>query len=279
MKLFRNRTVLGILCIVVSLVICFGITPLYNKGLSQKETIVRVSRAVKEGEQLTRSVLKEVEVGSYNLPDNVFRSMEEVEGMYTTANLVVDDYILDTKVSAEPAAENKYLYSLTGEKQAISITIDSFAQGLSGKLESGDIVSVIAPNYQGRGETVTPAEPQYVEVIAVTAKSGYDANTGEETEEKELPSTVSLLVKPEQGRVLARLESEGEIHLSLVFRGEDSKARKFIEAQDAVVEELKKASEGAEAEGQDGSQGSSGQNNGSKSVGEIMEEHSGRIGG
>lgn len=275
MKLFRNRTVLGILCIVVSLIICFGITPLYNEGLSRKETIVRVSRAVKEGDQLTRFVLKEVEVGSYNLPDNVFRSMNEVEGMYATADLAVDDYILSTKVSAEPAAENKYLYNLTGEKQAISITISSFAQGLSGKLESGDIVSVIAPNYLGSGETVTPVELQYVEVIAVTANSGYDANTGERTEDKELPSTVSLLVKPEQAKVLARLEAEGEIHLSLVFRGEENRARKFIEAQDAVLEELKKASEEAEAE----SQGSSNQEGGAKSTGEIMAEHNERTGG
>lgn len=30
MKLFKNRTVLGIFCIAVSLIICFAITPLVN---------------------------------------------------------------------------------------------------------------------------------------------------------------------------------------------------------------------------------------------------------
>lgn len=142
------------------------------------------------------------------------------------------------KVADEPAAENKYLYNLNGEKQAISITISSFAEGLSGKLKSGDIVSVIAPDYLGSGETVIPAELKYVEVIAVTAKSGYDANTQEQEEEKELPSTVTVLVRPEQSRLLARLEAEGEIHLSLVYRGDSQKAAQFIEAQDLVLEEL-----------------------------------------
>lgn len=52
----------------------------------------------------------------------------------------------------------------------------------------------------------------------MTAKSGYDANTQEQEEEKELPSTVTVLVRPEQSRLLARLEAEGEIHLSLVYR-------------------------------------------------------------
>ena len=39
MKLFKNRTVLGIFCIAVSLIICFAITPLVNAGLSKKVTI------------------------------------------------------------------------------------------------------------------------------------------------------------------------------------------------------------------------------------------------
>lgn len=241
MKLFKNRTVLGILCIAVSLIICFAITPLVNAGLSKKVTIVRFNRQVNEGEEITRSMVDEVEVGNHNLPENVIRNIADVEGKYLTATVYAGDYILTDKISDEPAAENKYLYSLNGEKQAISITINTFAEGLSGKLKSGDIVSVIAPDYLGSGETIIPAELKFVEVIAVTAKSGYDTNIGEQMteEEKELPSTVTVLVRPEQSRLLARLEAEGEIHLSLVFRGEADKASEFIKAQDQVLDEMK----------------------------------------
>ena len=238
MKLLKNRTVLGVLCIAVSLLICFAVTPLVNAGLSQKTTIVRFVKDVKAGEEIKKGMLQEVEVGGYNLPENVLRSITEAEGKYLTADVYAGDYIVAEKVADEPAAENKYLYNLNGEKQAISITISSFAEGLSGKLKSGDIVSVIAPDYLGSGETVIPAELKYVEVIAVTAKSGYDANTQEQEEEKELPSTVTVLVRPEQSRLLARLEAEGEIHLSLVYRGDSQKAAQFIEAQDLVLEEL-----------------------------------------
>lgn len=249
MKIFKNRMVLGITCIVVSLIICFAITPLINMGLSKKATVVRMRQDVKEGEQLTVSMLEEVEVGNYNLPGNVYRSISDVEGMYLTADMYTGDYIFPGKVSTDAGLENTYLYSLTGEKQAISITIDKFAQGLSGKLKSGDIVSVIAPNYQNSRETVIPQELRYVEVIAVTANSGYDANVeeGNDEEEKELPSTVTLLVKPEQAMILAELEEEGTIHLELVYRGVPESATKFIEAQDLILEELKAAEE-AEAE-------------------------------
>ena len=251
MKLFKNRTVLGIFCIAVSLLICFAITPLVNAGLSKKVAIVRFNQMVQEGEQITKNMVDVVEVGNHNLPENVVRNLADVEGKYLTATVYAGDYILTDKISEEPSAENKYLYNLNGEKQAMSITINTFAEGLCGKLKSGDIVSVIAPDYLGSGETVIPAELKYVEVIAVTAKSGYDANTEEqrtEEEEKELPSTVTILVRPEQSRLLARLEAEGEIHLSLVFRGEAEKASEFIEAQDQVLDEMK-AEEEADTQG------------------------------
>lgn len=211
MKLFKNRTVLGIFCIAVSLLICFAATPLVNAGLSKKATIVRFVKPVKEGEEIKRNMLQEVEVGGYNLPENVIRNIADAEGKYLKADVCVGDYLVAEKVSVEPAAENKYLYSLTGEKQAMSITISSFAEGLSGKLKSGDIVSVIAPDYLGSGETVIPEELRFVEIIAVTAKSGSDANTKEQAgDAKELPSTVTVLVRPEQSRLLARLEAEGK---------------------------------------------------------------------
>ena len=177
MKIFRNRTVVGVLCILLSLVICFGVTPLFTRSASEKATVVRVTAEIHEGDEITASMVQTVEVGAYNLPAGVLTDKNEVIGKYATAELAAGDYVLASKLSTEPAAENGYLYNLDGSKQAISVTIKSFATGLSGKLKSGDIVSVIVADYNGRGETVIPAELQYVEVISVTAASGYDANT------------------------------------------------------------------------------------------------------
>ena len=240
MSVFKNRTVIGVICIVVALLICFGITPLFNKSISQKEEIVRVAKAVSTGEQITADMVQSVEVGSYNLPDNVFHDTASVVGKYAVTDLAVGDYILPAKLSDSPAAENAYLYNLDGTKQAVSVTIKSFATGLSGKLQSGDIVSAIVADYKESGETVAPPELQYVEIISVTASTGYDANTGEANMEdkKDLPSTVTFLVLPEQARVLAGLEQDAKIHLALVYRGTQEVAAKFITAQDALIEEL-----------------------------------------
>lgn len=241
MSFIKNRTVLGIICIVLSLLICFALTPLFNQSVSQKTSIVRVVKDIKSGSEITKDMVQTVEVGGYNLPENVVHQSDSVIGKYAKADLFPGDYILTNKLSDVPAAENTYLYSLTGEKQAISVSIKNFAQGLSGKLMSGDVVSVIAPDYKKQGSTVIPPELNYVEVIGVTASTGYDTDTGEASEnedEKELPSTVTLLVSPEQAKLLAELEADGKLHLSLVYRGSKVNAAKFTELQDQVIEKL-----------------------------------------
>lgn len=241
MNFLKNRTVIGVICIMLSLVICFGVTPFFNQGISQKIKIVRVIQEIKIGDEITPEMVKTVEVGGYNLPEDVVKNTEAILGKFASKDMVPGDYIISSKIADEPAAENAYLYSLNGEKQALSVSVKSFATGLSGKLISGDIVSIIAPDFKMQGVTLIPPELAFVEVIAVTAGSGYDANTSEqskEAEEKELPSTVTLLVTPEQGKILAMLEAEGKLHLALVYRGDQASAAEFIATQKAVLVEL-----------------------------------------
>lgn len=242
MKFLKNRTVLGIVCIVLALIICFAITPLFNASKSSTMRIIRIINDLKIGQEITSKDIEMVEVGAYNMPSDVMQKSEDVVGKYVAMEMLKGEYVLPTKISDTPASENAYLYGLTGEKRAISITIPSFAGGLSGKLISVDIVSIIAVDYKEKGETVVPEELQYVEVIAVTDSKGNDDETvtvkpdGEE--EVELPETVTLLVTPVQANILAELEAEGEIHVALVYRGTTENAQKFIAAQEKLLEEL-----------------------------------------
>lgn len=250
MKLLKNRTVLGVVCIALSLIICFAITPLFNAAKENTTEIVRMKKDVKIGQEITEKDVEIVEVGAYNLPADVLKKSEDVVGKYVFSELLAGEYVLPEKISDTPASENAYLYNLTGEKRAISVTIPSFAGGLSGKLISGDIVSVIAVDFRESGETLVPDELQYVEVIAVTDKEGYDENevvvTADGEEEPDLPETVTLLVTPAQANILAELEADGEIHLSLVYRGTADNAQKFISAQEKLLNELAEAEKAEE---------------------------------
>ena len=246
MKFLKNRTVLGAVCIVLSLLICFALTPLFNQSVSRKTTVVRVVKDIQSGEQITKDMIQTVEVGGYNLPETVMKKADSVVGKYAKADLAPGDYVLSAKLSDAPAAENAYLSSLNGAKGAISVSIKNLAEGLSGKLAAGDIVSVIAPDYKKQGSTVIPPELTYVEVIGVTASSGNDTDqtktesgkSDSKDEEKQLPATVTFLATSDQAKILAELESEGSIHLSLVYRGSKDKADEFLATQDKLLDAL-----------------------------------------
>jgi pilus assembly protein CpaB len=250
-KLLKNRTLIGALCIFLSLVICFGLTPLFNSAMTAQTEIARVKSEIKKGELITADKLETVKVGSYNLPSDVLKRTSEISGKYALADLQKGDYVLSTKLSATPLAEFEYLSTLDGSKQAMSVTIKSFAAGLSGKLEAGDIVTLIAADYGDRRETTMPPELQYMYVLAVTTEKGvdkeYTGNSKPEDDEQELPSTLTVLVCPTQAKLLADLENKGKLHVTLVYRGSKEQAQKFLDVQDKYIAGLQKGS-GTQAE-------------------------------
>lgn len=243
-NILRNRTILGLISIVMALIICFGLTPLFNKAIQEKVDIVRVTKDIKKGDLITKDLIQTMSVGGYNLPNEVIKNQENVIGKYALADFCKGDYILSTKLSNEPLTEHVYLYNLDGTKRAISITIKSFAAGLSGKLEQGDIVSIIASDYGEFRKTMIPNELQYVQVLAVTASSGQDRTYQEaKDEDEELPSTVTLLVNQEQAKLLAELEEKSKIHVALVYRGDPETSKKFLEEQDKVFQKKQEEQE------------------------------------
>ena len=149
-RTFGNRTIIGIVCIVAALAICFGIAPLINRVNDGKTEIVRICR-----------------------------------------------------------------------------TIGSFAQGLSGKLETGDIISVIVYS-QKDGLAFTPGELQYIRVITSTTAQGVDkADRTDNTQ----PVTVTLLVNQEQAELLAQYEKSASMHFALEYRGDAATAQKYLDRQ------------------------------------------------
>lgn len=61
-------------------VICFGVTRFFNKAVSQKTEIVRVTKEIKVGGEITADMVQITEVGGYGLPENVIRQTETVVG-------------------------------------------------------------------------------------------------------------------------------------------------------------------------------------------------------
>jgi pilus assembly protein CpaB len=219
---------------------------MYNSAITAKTEVIRVSANILKGEEITKDMLQVVEIGEYNLPDTVIRDEEAIIGKYANSDIYKGDYLIADKLSDGPLVNYAYLYDFDGSERAISVTIKTFAAGLSGKLEPGDIVTVMVSDYGERKETITPIELQYVQVLAVTASSGLDTEEYVPSEEdnyvedeKELPSTITLKVNADQAKLLADLEIKGKIHAVFVYRGSEESCDEFLDEQEQVLAEIR----------------------------------------
>lgn len=239
-NILKNRTILGIASILLSLIICFGLTPLFNNAIGAKTNVVRVSENITKGELITAKKIQTVEVGGFNMPNEVLKNTDNIIGKYAKADFYKGDYVLNSKISELPLTNYDYLNEFNGTERAISVSIKSFAAGLSGKLEPGDIVSILVSDFGELKETVSPVELQYVQVLAVTAGTGLDTDEYEKNneaieEDKELPSTLTLKVSADQAELLAELETKGKIHAVFVYRGSKENTVKFLEEQANIL--------------------------------------------
>ena len=228
-KAMGNRTVIGIICLAVALIMCFGIAPLVNTISNGRATVVRMINTLPQGSYITSHDIEVVEVGSHNLPAGVLTKAEEVVGTYCTTDLYKGDYLFSQKITTDQKSATDILGGLDGDKKVISVTIDSFAQGLSGKLETGDIVSVIVYNSK-EGRAYTPPELHYLRVVTSTTSKGIDkADVTDNTQ----PVTVTFVTNKEQAELLALLEQTASIHFALEYRGDAATAQKYLDEQAA----------------------------------------------
>lgn len=235
----KNRTIVGIVCIMLALVVTFAVAPLVNKLSDSRTDIVRLKNDIVQGHMIQESDIEVVTVGSTGLPTNIITKKEAVVGKFAACDLKANTDLLQSMISDKSDSADDVFHTLDGKKQAISITISSFAGGLSGKLENGDIVSLVIFENETNEATI-PGGLTYVKVITTTTAEGFDKDelTPNEDGTYELPTTLTLLVNPTQAKMLVEYENRGVIHADLVYRGDSKTAQKFLDAQDLYFEML-----------------------------------------
>ena len=95
----RNRTILGIVCIFLSLLITFGFSPLINRLLGGDMTVIRLSRDVRQGEEITADCTESVKVKKSTVPSGIIITAKELKGKYALSDLYAGDYLKKEKLS------------------------------------------------------------------------------------------------------------------------------------------------------------------------------------
>lgn len=234
--MLKNRTLIGIVLIVAAIGLCFGISPLFNTILASKTTIIRLKQDIPQGVQITGSMLEAVEVGSMNLPADMQNDPKKIIGKYSVTAMFAGDSFNDKKLSDTIDTSDSLLRQLKPNETAMSVTVKSLANGLSGKLQQGDIIQIVSVDEDDNAQIFE--ELQYVEVLATTSDSGSDntyhdgeVNADDEDEEQSLYATVTVII---QDRVQALRLAECEntsLHAVFVCRDNDEYKQKCLNAQ------------------------------------------------
>ena len=233
----KNRTIIGVVCIILSVTVMFGISPILNKMASKKIEVVQLSKKVEQGEKITADDIVKVTIGSFGVNESVIKDEKQIIGKYAGSDIIPNVNIYPEMLTETLDNAEDTFKALDGTQRAMSISISKFANGLSGKLENGDIISVVSV---ADNKSVIPAELTYVKVITVTTSKGKDSDelTPNEDGTTDLPATVTLLVNPTQAKLLALYEQNASLHLALVYRGNSENADKFLETQNKVFEKV-----------------------------------------
>jgi pilus assembly protein CpaB len=236
----KNRTIIGIICVILAIAVVFGVSPIINKMASGKMQVIQVTKKIEQGQVITAEDITKVEIGNYGVKAGVIKDENQIVGKFAVSDIIPNINIYPNMLSVTANSSEDVFKTLNGTQQAISVTIPSFADGLSGKLQNDDVISVIVV---ANNDSTIPAELTYVKVITATTSKGTDSDklAPKNDGTADLPATVTLLVNPTQAKLLALYEQTSKIHLTLVYRGSKENADKFLQAQDKILEKDVKA--------------------------------------
>lgn len=233
----RSKTLIGGLCIAVAVAVGIGQWALVNVASTAAVSVVCAKTGIPAGTKITADMLVVRKMGKLNLPANITGDTTKIVGAYATTDIQPEDIVTDGKFSNSAPK-----YALADGQMLYSITVKSFADSLSGKLQSGDIVQVVVSTQSTGNNNVAVGNDtldalQYVRVEAVTASNGQ--STGESVTSSSntsgtQPATVTLIVNQQQVDALASLGSS-EISFALVSRGDETKAKTLLEKQAALI--------------------------------------------
>lgn len=227
-KYIKNRYVIFAMCLILAGVIAFVIVPKSNKSMAELVDVVKVTRQIEKNTQITEDMLEIKQLPKQAVTENTITDKKKIIGKVASVQLLPEDNLVMQKFTDISSVSDKALYEMDGsEKLAISVTVDSLASSVSGKIMPGDVVSV----YGFLNETKMLSEYtdlQYVEVIGVSNSSAEELSTRNadsetDSSDKVIPSTVTLSVNRNQAQELVILENTSNIHIVFVGRGEISR--------------------------------------------------------
>lgn len=251
-KIKKTRVVVGIICIVLAAVIAFIGLPIAVRVTTQTVPVLCATRNIDRGERISSDNCEVIMMGQENLPDTVYNSLPLSEiPVYAKMEIAANSMIMVNNTTKEKT-QLESLTNLPDGKVAVSFTFGDTAASFDNQFQAGDIVEFLVYNSSnsveaiasgssvlGQGIVTENALLKYVKLYSVNNEYGTEIANADKAEVKYTHATV--IVTPEQAKEIIRLEKEGGVHLSLIYRydgGEENLTDHYIKMQDEYIEKM-----------------------------------------
>ena len=97
--MMKNRTLIGIVCIILAVVITFGVSPMINKMTEGKTEVVSFAKNVSQGAAITDDDIQTVKIAKSALPEKAIKEKSEVVGKYANSDLYKGDIATPAKIT------------------------------------------------------------------------------------------------------------------------------------------------------------------------------------
>ena len=78
----KNRTIIGIVCMILAVAVTFAIAPVVNRLTSDTTTVVRLKQEVGRGAKLTEEQVETVKVKTDTVPQGAYVKTADAVGKY-----------------------------------------------------------------------------------------------------------------------------------------------------------------------------------------------------
>ena len=242
----KNRTVAGIICISLAVIAAFVLIPVINKNSVKEINVIRISKQIYAGSEITSDCIETVAVPASSLPDGAITDAAQIRGKYALCDMFAGDYIFPAKLTDKTSATSFALLNLEEGEMAVTVEITSFADGFSGQLTNGDVVSLFIYDKASKSVQQLP-ELMYVSVITTISGKGNSLDTAA-TDDESLPETLMLRVNARQAALLFGYSNSASVCCAFVCHAEGRDAEKYLRLQaDYFTEQQIKNDSGGES--------------------------------
>ena len=247
-KTLTDKQKFGLVLIIFALIIMFVVDPLSNYFMSktQVNAVISVSY-IEKGSTIESSDIETITLSKNELLTSMYLTENEVIGKYALTDISSSEVIVSSKISNTLPLDDSYIYTLADDKMAVSITLDSLAASVSSKVKAGDIVSIYS--FLDSNESITSTlfpELTFVRVLDISDSDGFSTSSSETSS---LVSTITFEVNDIQAELLLGLEYSSTLHLSLVSRGDEDKAKNLLDAQNNLFMPIEDFDNGGATDG------------------------------